>query len=417
MNFEDSPAEAALRAEARAWLDAHAIRKGDPDDFSSPFRGQPRTLAEFEAAEKHWVDRCRWWQGELRAGGWAGITWPRAFGGRGGTALEESVFAEEQARYGVSSGAFSVGIGMAGPTIIAHGTDDQKARYLDAMLRGDEVWCQLFSEPGAGSDLAGLATRAERDGDRWVVDGQKVWTSGARQSEMAILLARTDPDRPKHRGITFFLVDMATPGIDVRPLRQMSGGYHFNEVFLTDVAVPHANVVGAVDDGWRVAMTTLTSERALIGGGGAVTTADLVALARRQGRAGDPVVRQRLAALHARQATLRFLSYRSRTALGHGRPLGPEASVAKLANGLLRTDMAELALDILGGDGTLATPDAPENGAWTENFLFSLASRLGGGTDQIQRNIIGERVLGLPREPALDRDVPYRALARPRPRA
>jgi alkylation response protein AidB-like acyl-CoA dehydrogenase len=412
VNFEDSPEEAALRAEARSWLDAHAVPKGAADDFSTPFRGHPRSLAEFEAAESAWVDRCKWWQGELFRGGWAGITWPKAFGGRGGTPLEDAVFAEEQLRYGVSNGAFAVGIGMAGPTIIGHGTDAQKERHLDGLLRGDQVWCQLFSEPGAGSDLASLATRAVRDGDQWVVNGQKVWTSGARQSDWAILLARTDPDLPKHRGITFFLVDMATPGIDVRPLRQISGGYHFNEVFLTDVAVPHANVVGEVNDGWRVAMTTLMNERHLIGGAGGVDTAALADLARRRGRSGDPLVRQRLAALHAREATLRYLSFRSRTALSQGRPLGSESSVAKLANGLLRSDLAELALTLVGADGTLADTDGPDDGAWAEGFLFSLASRIGGGTDQVQRNIIAERVLGLPRWPAVDRDVPYRRLPR-----
>jgi alkylation response protein AidB-like acyl-CoA dehydrogenase len=410
VNFEDSPEEAALRAEARSWLDAHAVPRGVEGDFSSPFRGHPRTLADFERAEAAWVDRCRWWQGELHRGGWAGITWPKAYGGRGGTSLEEAVFFEEQARYGVSSGAFAVGIGMAGPTIIAHGTDAQKQRFLDTMLRGDEVWCQLFSEPGAGSDLAGLATRAVRDGDQWVVDGQKVWTSGARQSDWAILLARTNPDRPKHRGITFFLLDMTTPGIDVRPLRQISGGYHFNEVFLTGVVVPHANVVGEVDDGWRVAMTTLTNERHLIGGGAVVDAAALAALARRRDRSDDPEVRQLLAGLHAREATLRYLSYRSRTALSQGRPLGPESSVAKLANGLLRSDMTEVALTILGADAMVTADDAPDAGSWVAGFLSSFASRFGGGTDQIQRNIIAERVLGLPREPSVDREIPFRQL-------
>jgi alkylation response protein AidB-like acyl-CoA dehydrogenase len=411
VNFEDSPEEAALRAEARAWLEAHAVPKGGPGDFSAAYRGHLGTLAEFEAAEAAWVDRCRWWQGQLYRGGWAGVTWPKAYGGRGGSPLDAAIFAEEQARFGVSNGAFAVGIGMAGPTIIGHGTDEQKARYLDAMLRGEEVWCQLFSEPGAGSDLAALSTKAVRDGDQWVVNGQKLWTSSARQSDWAILLARTDPDQPKHRGITFFLLDMGTPGIDVRPLRQISGAYHFNEVFLTDVAVPHANVVGDVNDGWRVAMTTLMNERHLIGGGGAVDTGALVDLVRRRGRHGDPLVRQALAAFHARESALRYLSYRSRTALSQGRPLGPESSVAKLANGVMRTEMADLALAALGPAGLLAGEDAPDDGMWADWFVANLASRIGGGTDQVQRNVVAERVLGLPREPAVDREVPFRQLA------
>jgi alkylation response protein AidB-like acyl-CoA dehydrogenase len=400
MDFDDSPEEAALRAEARAWLEAHAVPKGGDGDFSMPFHGNPRTLAEFEEQEGRWVDRCKAWQGELYRGGWAGITWPKQFGGRSGTALDEAVFQEEQRRFGVSNGAFSVGIGMAGPTIIAHGTEAQQQRHLDPMLRGDEVWCQLFSEPGAGSDLASLATRAVLDGDRWIVDGQKVWTSGARQSDWAILLARTNPDAPKHRGITFFVLDMRTPGIDVRPLRQISGGYHFNEVFLTDVAVPVDNVVGAVDDGWRVAMTTLTNERHVIGtGSGGTTAADVIAFAQRSGHSTDPSLRQRLVDLHIRGELLRYLGYRTRSALATGRALGPEASVAKLLNGQRGTDLAELALEVAGAQGMLAADMAVDDGTWTDAFLFSRASRIGGGTDEVQRNVIAERVLGLPREP------------------
>jgi alkylation response protein AidB-like acyl-CoA dehydrogenase len=393
VNFDDSPDEAAFRSEARSWLEAHAPPKGGDDDFSSPFRGLPRSEAEHHEQERRWFDRCCWWQSQLHGGGWAGITWPEQFAGRSGTALEEVVFQQEQSRFGVSNGALSVGIGMAGPTIIAHGSQAQQERHLDPMLRGDEVWCQLFSEPGAGSDLASLATRAVRGGDGWVVNGQKVWTSGARLSDWAILLARTNPDVPKHKGITFFLVDMGTPGIDVRPLRQINGGYHFNEVFLDDVAVPHANVIGQVDNGWQVAMTTLTNERHVIGSvGGGTSARDAIAMARRTGRHRDPLVRQRLVDLHIRQELLRYLGYRTRTAIAAGAPLGPESSVAKLMNGKRGTDLAELGVDISGADGMLA-------GRWTDDLLFSRASRIGGGTDEVQRNVIAERVLGLPREP------------------
>jgi alkylation response protein AidB-like acyl-CoA dehydrogenase len=412
VNFDDSPEEAAFRAEARAWLEAHAPAKGGADDFSSPYRGNPRTVGEYEERERTYVERCKWWQGELYRGGWAGITWPKESGGRGGTPLEAAIFAEEQARFGVSSGAFAVGIGMAGPTIIGHGTDEQQRRYVDAMLRGDEVWCQLFSEPGAGSDLASLSTRAVRDGDRWVVNGQKVWTSGARLSDWAILLARTDPDQPKHRGITFFVLDMETPGIDVRPLRQINGGYHFNEVFLTDVEVPHENVVGAVNDGWRVTMTTLMNERTLIGTGGfGMTARDVMGLARDRGVAHDPRLRQRLIELYIRGETLRFLGYRARSDMANGRPLGPESSVAKLINGKRGSDLTELALEVLGAGGMLAGIDGPGQGRWTSDFLSGRASRIGGGTDEVQRNILAEQILGLPRDPSADRGVPFRELA------
>jgi alkylation response protein AidB-like acyl-CoA dehydrogenase len=412
MDFDESPAEAAFRQEARAWLEANAVPKGSPDDFSAPHAGNPKTLEEFEVSEQAWVDRNKWWQGELYKGGWAGITWPKVAGGRAGTALEAAIFAEEQSKFGVSNGAFSVGIGMAGPTIINHGNDAQKARYLTAMLRGEEVWCQLFSEPGAGSDLAGLSTRAVRDGDQWIVNGQKVWTSSARQSDWAILLARTDPDQPKHRGITFFLVDMRTPGIDVRPLRQINGGYHFNEVFLTDVAIPAENVVGDVNDGWRVAMTTLMNERNLIGGQGTSGARELIGLAQRRGLAADPAVRQRLAALYAHEQTLKYMGYRTRTAIAQGKELGPESSASKLANALLRSEMADYSLLLAGPGGMLLEGEAAtDDGEWASGFLFSRASRIGGGTDEVQRNVISERVLGMPREPSDDRVVPYRELA------
>ena len=243
MDFEDTPEEAAFRAEARAWLESKAT---------------PRTGAEGRSMDKpDHVERCKAWQRTLYEGGWAGITWPKEYGGRGGTSMQQIIFNQEQARFDVSVGIFAVAIGMVGPTLIAHATDQQKKRYLDPMLRGGEVWCQLFSEPGAGSDLAGLGTRAIADGDTFVVNGQKVWTSGAHYSDVGILLARTDPDQPKHRGITYFLVDMRTPGIEVRPLRQINGVAHFNEVFLTDVRVPRENIVGEINGGWGVAQTTM----------------------------------------------------------------------------------------------------------------------------------------------------------------
>src|SRR5581483_5408971 len=285
MDFDERPEDVAFRAEVSAWL------------------AQPHVAsraAEFEGLtpddDLDWIAVAKRWQQFLADEGWACITWPRAYGGRGGTPTQAAIFTEECAKVGAFGQTFAVGISMAGPTIIAHGTEAQKARHLPPMLRGDQVWCQLFSEPGAGSDLAGLSTRAVRDGDEWVVHGQKVWTSGAHFSDWGILLARTDPEQPKHRGITYFLVDMHTPGIDVRPLRQINGTAHFNEVFLTDVRVPHENVLGEVNGGWAVAMTTLANERTFMGGHSrALGFADLVALARAHGRDGDAVVRQQLA--------------------------------------------------------------------------------------------------------------------------
>src|SRR3954471_6111683 len=257
MDFDESPEEIGFRAEVRAWLEANA----------------PTSAAPGYGDRRH-LEHAKAWQAVLADNGWACITWPVEYGGRGGTGTEAAIFADEQSALGINVGSFAVGIGMAGPTIIAHGTPEQKERFLRPLLRGEEVWCQLFSEPGAGSDLAGLATRAVRDGDEWVVTGQKVWTSGAHESDWGILLARTDPDQPKHRGITYFLVDMHAPGIEIRPLRQMTGASHFNEVFLTDVRIPHENVLGEVNGGWGVAMTTLANERVFIGGGGTGPTFD-----------------------------------------------------------------------------------------------------------------------------------------------
>jgi alkylation response protein AidB-like acyl-CoA dehydrogenase len=267
------------------------------------------------------------------------------------------------------------------------------------MLRGDEAWCQLFSEPGAGSDLASLGTRAVRDGDEWVLTGQKVWTSSAHTADWAICLARTDPDVAKHAGITYFLLDMHAPGVEVRPLKQIDGAIHFNEVFLDGVRVPREHVVGQVGDGWRVAMTTLTAERTAIGGGGQTGWREVADLARRFGRDREPAIRQALADLVARELVQRWLVYRVRTAAARGALPGPEASVLKLVNSHQVERVGATVMSILGATGTLWHEDAPDEGFWQDVFLFQWSSRIGGGTEDIQRNILGERVLGLPREP------------------
>jgi alkylation response protein AidB-like acyl-CoA dehydrogenase len=405
VDIDDTPEEAAFRAEARAWLDAHAVPKGGPDDFSAGFWS-----GNYD--EDAYVAHCRRWQRTLYDGGWAGITWPKQFGGRGGKPIENAIFHQEQARFGVSTGVFMIAVGMVGPTIIAHGTPEQQEQFLPGMLRGEDLWCQLFSEPDAGSDLAGLTTRAERDGDEWVVTGQKVWTSSAPRAKWGILLARSDWDAPKHKGITYFLVDMATPGITIRPLRQMTGESHFCEVFLDGVRIPAANVLGQPGEGWRIAQTTLTSERSSIAGGGGSTPepSALVDLARRSGRTGDPLVRQTLARIHTQSALLRFLRYRTQTALSQGRPPGQEASVMKLAHSRYMRDLTRAAIDLQGAAGQLdSTQDM-----WLRRFLHAPSLSIAGGSDQVQANIIGERALGLPAEPREDRDTPFRQAQRGR---
>ncbi len=396
MDFDDTEEDAAFRHEVSAWLEANAdARTGFHDWSRSPMHPD-------------YVRRCRAWQHTLYEGGWGAITWPREYGGRGESSWHQAIFTQEMAKYDVSTGAFAVGIGMAGPTLIAHGTEEQKRRHLPAMLRGEAVWCQLFSEPDAGSDLAGLTTRATRDGEAFVVNGQKVWTSGAQHSDWGILIARTNQDAPKHRGITYFLVDMQAPGIEVRPLRQITGSAHFNEVYLTDVVVPVENVVGEIDDGWSVAHTTMSYERALIGGiGPTISIAQVLDLARRCDKSGDPLVRQQIADYYTRVQLLRFMNYRVQTALSKGRLPGPEASTTKLFVSQHMGLNGELFMNLAGANGMLADGAALDDGFWETAFLNQWSSRLGGGTDNIQRNSLAERVLGLPREPRSDKDQPF----------
>ena len=400
MDFDDTPEEAAFREEARRWLRENAKEK-DP--------GQLSTSHSFYDFDDVFVREGKIWQRRLFDGGWAGITWPVEFGGRGGDVIQSMIFRQEEARFDVTSGLFAVAIGMAGPTIIQHGTDEQRARYLPAMLRGDEIWCQLFSEPGAGSDLAGLTTRAERDGDQWIVNGQKVWSSGAHRADLGILLARTDGDAPKHRGITFFILDMSSPGIEVRPLRQMTGGATFNEVFFTNVRVPVANVVGEVNGGWQATMTTLANERNL--SGGVSTFAQVLKLAQERGCTHDPLIRQRLARCYIRGQIMRYLGFRAQTAVSRGLSTS-ESMILKLFNSEMAKDLAELTMDMQGIRGTLVGEDTPEHGYWQQQFLSSPSLRIAAGSDEIQRNVIGERALGLSHDIRVDRDVPFRDLTR-----
>ena len=399
------PEEIALRAEARAWLDANA----KPMDRDSIL--EMRTYrAHTEEQDAALLEEARSWQRHKADAAWAAPSWPAEYGGRGLSSMLAGVFAAEESGYDVAGRLFSVGTDMVGPTVIEWGTDEQRTHLLPRILRADDVWCQLFSEPGAGSDLAGLSTRAVPDGDEWVITGQKVWTSGAHYSDKGILLARTDPDVPKHRGITAIVVDMRAPGVDVRPLRQIDGAIHFNEVFLTEVRVPVTDTLGPIGGGWGVALSMLTHERSSIGGGGMYTVEQVVNLARAMGRDHDPVMRQRLADLYTRTQILRFLGYRVRTATARGQMPGPESSVMKLAvSGFYETG-GDLVVELEGPAGMLTHDDAPFGGRFQDLFMSQWAPRIGGGTDQVQRNIIGERVLGLPGDIRLDKNVPFRDL-------
>jgi alkylation response protein AidB-like acyl-CoA dehydrogenase len=408
MDFEDSPDEAALRAEVRSFLRAHAQPKTGTDaDWS---RG---AVLDDPAGRADYLERCRAWQRTLFERGWAGITWPKEYGGRGGTVTESILFNQEASQFDVTSGFIGAAQQLVGPPILRFGTDEQKQRYIPPLLRGDELWCQLFSEPGAGSDLAALATRAVRDGDTFVIDGQKVWTSEAAAADFGILLARTDPDAPKHRGITFFVLDMRSPGVEVRPLVQATGLSHFNEVFLTGVRVPAGNVVGEVDGGWAVARTTLASEAGMIGGAGQSSTFQAVlALARSCGRTSERTVRQALADVYIRERILKFHQMRMQTYLTQrrGQPVDPSV----LKNFFVRalSHRVELAVALEGPTGMLDGADALQGGFWQKQCMAQFSARIGGGTSEVHKNMIGERALGLPAEPRSDKDVRWRDLPR-----
>ncbi|MBO3742694.1 acyl-CoA dehydrogenase family protein [Actinoplanes flavus] len=382
MDFDDTPDEAAWRTEVRSFLDRHA-----------PGPDQPRA-----------------WQATLYDAGFVGVTWPVEAGGRGGTPMQQAIVDQETARRGLPPLINLIGIGMCGPTVIVHGSERQRQRYLKRLLRADDLWCQLFSEPAAGSDLAALRTRAVRDGDGWRVSGQKVWTTLAHLADFGILLTRTDPDVPKHRGLTMFVVDMKAPGVTVRPLRQMNGDAHFNEVFFDDVRIPDDERLGDVGDGWRVALTTLMSERLSLGGGGTSIGPKPEAVARHVARHigalpedRRALARQELGRGYVAALGARYTGYRQLSRLNRGELPGPEASAGKLSGTRSARDLTDLAVRVLGPDA--ATGD---DGEWQNMQAMLPGMAIAGGSDQVLRNIIGERVLGLPAEPRADKGVTFR---------
>jgi alkylation response protein AidB-like acyl-CoA dehydrogenase len=344
----------------------------------------------------------------LADGGWAVPTWPVEHGGLGANGEQLAIVQQEMARFVVPDlYPFLVGLALVGPTLLEHGSDEQRARWLPRVKTGDEIWCQLFSEPDAGSDLAGLSTRAIRDGDDWVVDGQKVWTSRGHYARWGLLLARSDPTVPKHAGITVFGLDLRAPGVEVRPLRQMNGDTHFTEVFLTGVRVSDRDRIGAVGGGWAVALTTLAHERGGVGGSAGGSWLDenrLVALARACGLDHDPLVRQRLARVIVELRVASLTMRRARASVRAGRP-GPEGSGLKLRSSAAFRDFTNAAMAVLGSHA-VAGPGATD-GEWQTLFLTAPSLSIRGGTDEIQRNIVGEHVLGLPSEPRVDRDLPF----------
>ena len=403
---QDTEEQAAFRVEVRDFLAANA-------ELRKPVSRWATTVHRDRASAKEWFDRGRAWQGTRYAHRMAGLTYPEALGGRGGTAWHERIFNEEAVRYDVSSGFVAATIAMLGPTLMQHATPEQQATYVPRLLSGEDAYCQLFSEPGAGSDLAGLACRAVRDGDEFVVTGQKVWNSAAQFCDRGMLLVRTDPDAPKHKGITFLLVDMDSPGIEVRPLVQATGASEFNEVFLHEVRVPVANVIGEIDGGWAPARTVLSNESAFIGGGStaAGSKADaLVELARMYGRTDDPAVRQALADIHIRERIIGAMGERILAAVRRREvpPVDPAALKLFATESRVRTGNLATAI---AGPAAISGTDEVAN--WIQTELVGRYSiSIGGGTSEVQRNNLAERALGLPREPRNDHQIPWRDVPR-----
>jgi alkylation response protein AidB-like acyl-CoA dehydrogenase len=406
MNFDDTPQEAAFRAEAKAWVDANAPREFEAELAKA-------SLGRIRLQKHDIVEVAKAWQKKKSDSGWVCLHWPKEYGGRGASPVERVIWQQEEGIYFKLTSPFQIGEGMCGPTLMAFGSEADKRRYLPKIASGEEIWCQLFSEPAGGSDVAGLRTRAERDGDHWIINGQKIWTSGAHYADYGLLITRTDPTVPKHKGLTMFFIDMKSPGVEVRPIRQANGMQEFNEVFFTNLRVPDSQRLGAIGDGWSVSLTTLMNERMSIGAGVTTGFPELFefcnSLMLEDGPAiEDRNVRAKLANWAVKASGLKYTSMRAISALSKGDRPGPENSIGKLVAGSMIQEVAMYALDLQGASGVLSGPeDAEVAGKFQAMLLRAPGTRVEGGTDEIMRNIIAERVLGLPGDIRVDKDVPF----------
>ncbi len=399
MNFDDTPEEATYRKQVQDWLAANA----------SALEGTSNARREESVAG------AKRWQKLKCAAGYVGITWPKAVGGQGGNAMQQIIFNQEEAKYDAPTGLYAIGLGMCIPTVFSHAlSPDIAARYVPVAMKGEEVWCQLFSEPASGSDLAGARTRAEKDGDDWVINGQKVWTSGAHLSDFGIVVTRTDPTVPKHKGLTMFIVNMKAPGVEVRPIKQMSGDSEFNEVFFTDVRVKDTHRLGAVNNGWNVSLTTLMHERLAVGGkpASAPGVQEMIELAKaidfEEGNAMEQShVRQQIAAAYINDRGIDLTRMRTISALSSGRTPGPESSISKIVVANTMQDMGSFAADLAESAGLLDNSGLPNLARFQGSYIGAAGLRIAGGTDEILRNIIAERVLGLPGDIRPDKDVSF----------
>jgi len=406
MNFDDTPQEAAFRAEARAWIAANAPKQYE-DELNRA------SLGRLVLSGANVLEVAKAWQKKKADAGWACLHWPKEYGGRGSSPIERVIWQQEEGAFGKLSRMFIIGHGMCGPTMMAYASEEQKRTYLPPLASGEKVWCQLFSEPAGGSDVAGLRTRAERDGDDWVINGQKIWTSGAHYSDYGILITRTDPTVPKHKGLTMFFLDMKSPGVEIKPIKQANGQSEFNEVYFTNVRIPDSQRLGAVGDGWNVSLTTLMNERMSIGASVATGFPELFDYCNELVIDGAPAidnraVRSKLANWAVKASGLKYTAFRSISALSRGERPGPENSIGKLVAGSMIQEVATYALDLQGAAGVVSDPAGAEvEGKFQAMLLRSPATRVEGGTDEILRNIIAERVLGLPGDIRVDKDVPF----------
>jgi alkylation response protein AidB-like acyl-CoA dehydrogenase len=407
MDFNDTPEEAKFRAEAQAFMKANCAPKSAEEE-----RLQRKvTPAEYLKAAKAY-------QKKKAEAGFAGITWAKEQGGRALAPIYSVIFGQEEAKYDAPAGPFAIGLGMCIPTVIAFANDDIKNRYVAKALRGEEIWCQLFSEPGAGSDVAAGKTKAVRDGDDWIINGQKVWTTGAHFCDFGIVLVRTNPEVEKHKGLTMFIVDMKSPGVEVRQIHQASGGRDFNEVYFTDVRVPDKNRLGEPGQGWNVALVTLMNERLAVGGSSGPDYKEVLEFARTiNSPAGngtliqDEAFRQKLADWIVRAEGYKLTKFRTMTALSKGQTPGPESSIGKVINANQMMDIANTAIESLDYFGIISDAEyAPAEGAFHQSYMWAPGLRIAGGTDEILKNIIAERVLGLPQDVRVDKGVAFKDL-------
>jgi alkylation response protein AidB-like acyl-CoA dehydrogenase len=401
MDFADTPAEAEFRAEVRNWLEANAERR------------EPGMVFKSKYGADDLVPLAKVWQAKKHQAGFAGMTLPAKYGGRGGSPMEQVIYNQEEAEFVTPRGVYEIGLGMCIPTMLTYATEEQKRRYALPALAGEEIWCQLFSEPAAGSDVAGLRTRATRDGDDWIINGQKIWTSGAHFCDYGIIVTRSDPTAPKHKGLTFFFLDMKSPGIEIKRIKQVSGTSNFNEVFFTDVRIPDVQRLGKVGEGWRVSVTTLMNERLAVGQVPAPDFDEIFELSRtlelEEGPAIDNAqVRRKLASWYVQMQGLKLTKFRTISALSQGETPGPESSITKVVSARKRQEIAAFGVDLMDMSGVVFDEASqPMQGMFQEAVLSSAGSRIAGGTDEILRNIIAERVLGLPQDIRVDKDVGF----------